>query len=213
MAFEGAREGGPNNPILGVARNSALYVFCLCAEKDLLSQWRAYGKSGTGVGVGFDRLKLHSLKLDDCCAVRLPTVFPVIYSENEQSAIIDSVIEIVKDIFHRLAPDADRQEFWQCVASVLTWTSFHFKNAAFFEEQEWRTLWMSVPETRARFRAGSNGLIPYTPIAFPRPTVTRIVQGPMLDPAIGEGALQWFLDAEGYTNVLIDRSQIPLRAL
>ena len=37
------------------------YVVCFCAKDDLLTQWKAYGSSGSGFSIGFDREKLKSM--------------------------------------------------------------------------------------------------------------------------------------------------------
>ncbi len=213
--FDIAARSGPDSRILRSVRSLRMYVFSLSEKGDLLSQWRAYGGSGGGVAIGFNRAKLPSLRLDEPHQIPQPEVFPLIYDHELQGRVVDSVVETARDISGRLALGVEnKQVFLQDAAGQLCWTSLLFKNPAFFEEQEWRLLFMGVPDATVKFRVGRQGLIPYAEIPFDRRIVTKVVQGPLLDPAIGEGALERFLDSEGYSHALpIERSRIPLRAL
>jgi hypothetical protein len=46
------------------ARSWPTHVFCLSENPDSLNQWRAYGKSGGGVAIGFRKDHLHKISPD-----------------------------------------------------------------------------------------------------------------------------------------------------
>jgi hypothetical protein len=185
-----------------------MFVFCFSRKPDLLSQWRAYGKSGGGVCIGFERGRLSSI-----LPTRgpVPTPFPVIYDQQEQVEVLKYLVDIAIEIHDRLAPCSDEQEYWLNAMSSVAQCSFRFKDAAFSEEQEWRLLWM--PGSAIRFRTMERTLIPCIEAEFCKTVITKVVQGPLFNPAVGESSLRMFLDREGYGHVGIEQSRIPLRAL
>lgn len=77
---------------------SPVLITCFSEEKDILSQWRAYGKDGTGVAIGFN-YKIINLINDKKDVL----VEKVIYKENKQKEklgqLIESVIIYIKNMF------------------------------------------------------------------------------------------------------------------
>src|SRR5712692_6378210 len=63
-----------------------IYVACFCAEGNLLSQWRAYGKSG-GYALAFRRLDLGLCQLPGRCLRK------VIYDNSEQDAWVKLALD------------------------------------------------------------------------------------------------------------------------
>lgn len=185
-----------------------MFVFCLSRKHDLLSQWRAYGKSGGGVCIGFDRAQLQSIRPKQG---PVPTPFPIIYKRRKQVQLLERLIDIAAELRQSLAPGSDEKEYWRNAMALITQGSFRFKDRAFAEEQEWRLLWL--PAAEIQFRPMERTLIPYIEAEFCKSVVTKVVQGPLFNPAVGESSLRRFLDGEGYRHVSIQRSHIPLRTL
>jgi hypothetical protein len=117
------------------------YICSLSTKDDLLSQWRAYGKDGTGVAIGFNSDLLPSSK-------RLPvlttapkdsiTTLPVLYSEAEQDATIENIVVYCMEALQNAGEDAVETEIHAAI--TLNGLSTVFKNEAFHEEHEWRII-------------------------------------------------------------------------
>jgi hypothetical protein len=185
-----------------------MFVFCFSFGSDLLSQWRAYGKSGGGVCIGFDRARLPSIlpkKGPD------PTLFPVIYEKKAQEDLLNRVLDVASEFQSRLAPGSDTAAYWLHAVSLVAQSSFRLKHEAFSDEREWRLLWM--PGKAIHYRPVARKLIPYIECEFCKAVITKVVQGPLFNPVSGEDSLRMFLEAKGYRHAGISRSSISLRAL
>lgn len=118
---------------------SVPYICSLSTEADLLSQWRAYGKDGTGFSIGFNgdlmpksnRLPLMTLVKKDAI-----TTLPVVYTEKEQDKIIEAIITNCMEAMQNQADGKVDAEINAAIA--LNGLSTIFKNQAFHEEREWR---------------------------------------------------------------------------
>ena len=116
------------------------YICSLSSEPDLLSQWRAYGKDGTGVSIGFKKSALpisEHLPTMTAALKNSTSLQQIIYDEKNQDAMIDQLLAPalaageVDDAAHLAMSMA---------ASNLRGLSSIFKNAAFYEEKEWRII-------------------------------------------------------------------------
>ena len=97
-----------------------------------------------------------------------------------------------------------------------------FKNPAFREEKEWRVFSICHPETSLgliQHRKAKNTLIPYIDLKFPSPIpndntklpIIEIIQGPLSNPDLGLKSLDMLLKKQGYPNVHIRKSNVPVR--
>lgn len=68
------------------------YVISLCAHVESALHWLHYGRSGTGVAIGFDGAAIQRKPFD---------FFKVIYDPTEQRAIVDAVIESTATCLHQ----------------------------------------------------------------------------------------------------------------
>jgi hypothetical protein len=204
---------GPNgeaSEFIRTIRRFRFHVFCLSRNPDSLSQWRAYGKSGGGVAIGFKKDHLHKIS----AAGQPNHPFRIIYDKKDQLTALLEPLAIVKDISERISPTSPSQvNFWIQAFSEFALIAFKFKNPAFREEEEWRLFWTN--DAPVQFRIGSDGkiLIPYIETEFSRDAVCKIVQGPFARPEVGESSLKEFLLAQNYDHVEVTASGIPLRAL
>lgn len=131
-----------NNPVL---------ITCFSKEKDLLSQWRAYGDDGTGVAIGFNLDILEKL-----CTSKLPiTIDDVTYDQEEQKSSIkydikfsieymmDGVIwddKIIDDIVKKYFEE-EFETLCEVLPDRLEVSSCFIKNPAFMEEKEVRIVY------------------------------------------------------------------------
>jgi hypothetical protein len=202
---------GERSRLMRTATDWPMHAFCLCKKEDSLSQWRAYGRSGGGVAIGFRKARLHEIRADG----QPHSPFRIVYKKDEQLKALNEPISIVRDISGRISSDClDPTEFWLTVLSELALFAFRFKNPAFREEEEWRLFWFHDKQN-VKFRLASDRktLIPYIEAEFGPDAVCKIVQGPLARPEMGERSLKAFLKAADYGHVEVTASEIPLRAL
>jgi hypothetical protein len=112
------------------------YLICFSKDGDVLSQWRAYSKDGTGVSIGFNEndfgiekkipvLGAHweiSTGLCDC-----------IYDDEEQRNIINNILDVEKI-------NSSDITYAAIMAIKLRPYSLVFKNQKFYEEREVRLI-------------------------------------------------------------------------
>ena len=77
-------------------------IYCFCDKPDLLSQWRAYGKSTTGYALGFRRDLL--LSAGSSAGFKL---VQIIYEREQQVGKIRRLFEDVSAIVQRDHPEPD----------------------------------------------------------------------------------------------------------
>jgi hypothetical protein len=194
---------GKESVFIRGTRTWPTHVFCLSEKSDSLSQWRAYGKSGGGVAIGFRKDRLHKISSDS----QPNHFFRIIYEKEDQVAAMHELLAIVADIGERISPDTPGQDdFWADVSVALALFNFRFKNPAFQEEEEWR-LFLQDKTPRVEFRLASDGkiLVPYIEAEFSHDAVCKIVQGPLARPELGESSLKEFL-REKYGHVEVTAS-------
>ena len=155
-----------------------VFIFSVSEHSNLLSQWRAYTRHGSGVSIGFlkedlDRLAIaNQMKLVKCIYDLLP----------RQEILLKILVETIDEYFKANPAIADdtvleasnlssyfearTESFLQCFCSI--------KDPAFREEGEWRLISKHYPaytDPRVKFRPGRTTLIPYieVPIGESRP--------------------------------------------
>jgi hypothetical protein len=204
------------------------YAVCLCEEGDQLSQWRAYTQKGTGYALGFDTKRLgwlHAalIRVIYKPEVQLRRICPLLkkyiadynaYTErrslSDQDSLKEKSTEFVINFFKEALP-----------------LFFTFKDPAFSEEREWRLVSLRGPSTKVEglhFREMQGTIVPYVEMKGPRfPTlsgegepddrlpIVEVIQGPLVDPALGEKSLRLLLNKRGYDNVAVHRSKVPIR--
>jgi len=107
------------------------YIFCLCENGDLLSQWRGYARESCPVA-----LKIKIDKTGKLSKHGITYLFKVIYDKKIQYKLVSAIIENYlktkrKDVI---------QEF--LLLNSVMWglhiAAIYFKDASFQEEKEWR---------------------------------------------------------------------------
>jgi hypothetical protein len=188
------------------------YVACYSSERDLLSQWRNYTGSQVGYSIGFDARKMATQ--DD----KIPILEKVIYQEDTAKALIDLLLRRVDDFLIQDTFDALEVGFiLGTVESLLNIIACIIKHPKFEEEREYRHIYQPG-KTRldlpVYFKAGQYGLTPYVAINFlekGRLPITTITVGPCHDFELEYKVLSLFLHNNGYKDVEILHSEIPLR--
>ena len=187
-----------------------VYAACFCEEKDLLSQWRAYGRQGTGYAIEFSWAKLRINRAVDGFG-------RVEYDEHTQKEILNQILTSLEgdeSFEHR-----DQHEIFAGIASGLTNALLpvraFLKSKTFREEKEWRMIEFNFnrPDLKELYRPSNNLLVPYCELPLGNPdelAITKIVIGPSL-PREAADSLRRFLDNIGLKSVAIEESSIRLR--
>lgn len=119
------------------SNNMKPFIASFSKDGDVLSQWRAYAKDGTGFSLGFDAKKL----------AKLPKVriLEVLYDEEAQDAEIKDFLIEVHDFWSKEGGFKDKDFLLHIVISFMNIIAY--KNPAFAEEKEVRLIY---PLTRRR---------------------------------------------------------------
>jgi hypothetical protein len=176
---------------------------CFSTEGDLLSQWRAYGASGSGYALGFRGPQLAQVaqrkgwQLAKC-----------LYKDDEHeqalSALVDKAIQQVESgagFVNAL------QQFWTWLlqAAVL------IKHKGFREEQEWRLVSVKIGMRDMRYRVGQSMLIPYETMDFDKELLSVLRVGPQRHQNLAVAALREYMSCKAHD--LVEGSVIPFRTL
>lgn len=203
--------------------NSYVFVFCMSAEKDSLSQWRAYGPQPGGYAVGFtvELLKKvaedHSFDLVKC-----------IYDSSRARRVLRRFVRESLERFEAELEDIDctgktEKELLQDHRAVLFRNLARlapcFKDPAFQEEQEWRLVSQPIAPTDpgVGFRPGVSFPIPFyrLPIGSSPLPIERVVVGPAPagDKTWYSTAVESLMKSAGRGNFGVSQSSIPYRAI
>jgi hypothetical protein len=201
-----------------------VYVACFCSEDNLLSQWRAYGRSG-GYALAFRGLALYESQMPERSLLR------VIYDSSEQDRWVRRVLDWYVDrvaaadlIEDTAQAHIEREQAVNRAWSTLCEMCASFKLFVFQEEAEWRIVELVQKKQglsdveNVQFRAKAGTLIPYRVFPMERkgpPSIKpldHVTCGPTLSREDVEQSLSMFLRAEGCSDVWVRSSMIPLNA-
>lgn len=185
------------------------FTCCFSEEKNLLSQWRAYGDKGKGVSISFDIDKMSISTQGINYDIEELFLTPSIYDEKVQQQIILRYIEanLVQKTYFRLS-------------HVISCFTGCFKHNAFSEEKEWRILSKCILDDKfykyeyfpVEYRDGIRGLSPYMRWKFGELSdspIAHITLGPQNETLIED--MKSFLASIGLEHVTVSKSEIPYR--
>lgn len=182
-------------------------VASFCEEKDLLSQWRAYGVSGLSYCIGFNREKLeqnirqYSFFLHPCEYYN-----PVEYEQKVKEFITHVIDKSMLD--QDIHPDFI-DEFLKFAAQI--------KLDFFAEEKEWRIISngpLSFSDNRFDFRLGKTMVIPYYVLPIDLLSIDEIMVGPCPDSELAKDTLHGlaYKYKLSINPGMIEVSKIPYRS-
>lgn len=189
---------------------------CVCSFSeagDVLSQWRAYGGGVSGFALGFSGQFIKEIaQREDWWLV------PCVYDDNEQSALIESLIDDVlrETPAQVLMGDSRAKMAGSKLRRYMSRYAPILKHRSFSEEREWRIISRPLDYALPRFgyRPGTSMLIPYYRIPLElkdKPLLEEIVIGPTPHRLESSNSLSGFLKRAGHKSVRIRPSQTPYR--
>ena len=197
-----------------------VFIFSLSANKNQLSQWRAYCPNGHGVAMGFNTARLVSVTGDSSFSLE-QCVYKPAAQATIAMAFIEKCITIARS--HRTptsTPFSLIKESWGTISDAFGGIAARLKDPAFEEEAEWRLVSPSLPwaHSRLKVRALQTMLIPYydLPIGLSENEIPlqTVVVGPNQHPLLAETAIRTAFAAAGtrwYGQ--LERSDVPLRTM
>jgi Protein of unknown function (DUF2971) len=212
--------------MLADAFTFAYFVVSFCEDGNLLSQWRAYGGSGSGYSIGFDKRILETAPLGIDLGIR---VRKVIYDKSAKRSLLRTRLEMLSTIVSSHAGliektwDEDSRivlSFWKQVLTDFQPSLVLMKHDAFSEEREWRLIRKTLVSGRKngiKVRVISGRLTPYVPVRWSLKTngestgLETVICGPSDEAKLKAEATRIFLDSKGWASTSVTDSAVPLR--
>lgn len=202
-----------------------VFVFSLSENGDLLSQWRAYGKSGNAYAMGFSPSVLVKTLADQRILFS-----PCLYERDKQVLKIRELLNVALREFHShgFQPDDAQTQSWppglaQAIADVnlaFIQAAALIKHPAFVDEREWRLVRIGQQDGVSgalKFRPASSHLVPYVEWSvasgfMSQRLLKEIVIGPSPQFAIDAASIEHFLNRRVTTGIVVRPSTIPFRS-
>lgn len=186
----------------------SVFGICMTPNGDFLNQWNGYGDQGRGVSIGFDKEIFESYSLN---AGKPAGLREVKYGSEEAKEFLNNKIEKLVNLTQDPL-NMDLTTAWMIGDPIGAWVMyvladlFEYKDIAFAVEEESRLLGFTQEG------GGSvNDPIEYLSLElcqFKKP-IREIIMGPLNQ--ISEEDIRSLLDANGFPDIKIKRSSIPLQ--
>lgn len=208
------------------------YLFCMSSKDDSLHMWNYYVRNGSyqGYNIGISPHRLLR-KFDKVGADIFPLTFycgDVLYKVKTQEKEIERLLEDIEGMGERL----DHSEVAVGICGVYLWEyiesyGLFYKDESFENENEYRivirydealaegksidTLLNSNDSIKMSYYERNGIIIPCLSVSFYIDAVKQITMSPMLESGIALSSLKDFLSSNGYKNVAVKQSAIPIR--
>ena len=206
------------------SKQFSFFVASFSEDNDLLSQWRGYGKNGSGFSLGFSLSRLREYVIKSKFIMR-----PCIYKEKDQIDAVRLLLEKTSDQFiSEIGNSTDKAATWdEKSKSIIVGFFSQFiqlapllKHPKFIEEKEWRVIAGLQTDkilSMIKFRPGSHMVIPYIDIYLPTEdehlVVDEIVVGPTNDSLLSIASVELMFRTRNVVNKSVSYSTIPYRTL
>jgi len=207
--------------LLGGVQSINVCVSSFSEDGDSLSQWRAYGGTGSGFAIGFLGEFLAAMaSKENAFLVRC------VYELDKQQAIVHQFIDIVFEevMAHRSLKETDEEFFfWHHGGNLLPYLhrlAPAMKNLSFKDEREWRIISRPLMSTSERFsyRQGKSTIVPYYRFPLTRTadqvgqgSLREIIVGPTPDHNQSEMAVRSLLSSQRLTSNFTPGGPVPIR--
>lgn len=213
-----------------------VFVFCACAEPDLLNMWNYYVNNGAyqGYNIGF-RIKelLNTFDTPDSNEIDMFQVYygNVIYDEKQQMREVRMLAEgIEKEV--QTSKDKERALKYAQITlrGYINTQGAFYKHPKFKAENEFRIIVQildkRIPhsEEDARKFVGVNNkklvegfcakrglIVPYLAVSLPKDSISRVTVAPMVEFGVAKISIQELFDIEGLQRPPVYKSTIPIR--
>jgi hypothetical protein len=198
-----------------------VYSISLSSKYDDLSQWRGYSGGLGGYSIGFDFTNVGlAVSIFEGRKALEPRMVEMVYDPDEQTNSLDDLIQQMLELLSSLRADTDptlvrnlERFICQDILNLLADYFIRFKNPVFHEEEEWRLVVLGNVGEQVQYRESRFGLIPYVKYGERPLPITKVVQGPRVEPELSKEAVEGFLATHSYRSpgVEVCLSKVPLR--
>ncbi len=194
-----------------------VYLVSFCAHADKAPHWLHYGRSGTGVAIGFDARVLERPHFN---------LYPVLYDAEQQDALLRRTFEGAWKRIEQAVPAQparEQREFLReaaaAVAPYLWLVAPRIKSPAFEAEDEWRLIAFeprhhppgSMQPLRTYFRTVAGRVVPYKVVQYEPLPVCDILLGASAPMQPHDQALAVLAEESTGRRLPITRSEVPVR--
>lgn len=187
------------------------YAICLCANSDVLSQWRGYGGATQGVAISLSQSKL-SASLDSQKAL----LYRVQYGNVTAKQKFGDSLRSALDDLDEKTTGFDEASMERVARRVMSRLLPQFKHYGFREEREWRyVVQQNTMREEVCYRAKNNVIVPYIKLGSGAGAILpikSITVGPGRDQKLTIKSIELFLERTGYAGTTIRASDVPYRA-
>jgi hypothetical protein len=197
-----------------------VYVLSLTENSDSLALWSSYSEFiGYNIGINISSL-INSLIHQNIHYMH----GKVIYNVNEQKRIIERELKTLFRFFENYKHTDGNLALFNILFKRLFMYSIFFKKSPFYQEEEYRIalLFPSNDQTpfsnssfEVKFRTFNEVLIPYIEVPIlvdlEKLPIESITIGPKNTLDIAKEGLMYFLKTKNYDNIVVKKSNIPLR--
>jgi hypothetical protein len=194
-----------------------LYLSCFCEKGDLLSQWRGYGGQDSRYCIKFNAERLGQM------SDMVSPLVKVVYDRDRQKELLDYLIdEHMAGLRPAMEKASDLENLLQIATRCLYACSIiplaFFKDDAFAEEHEWRSILFCRPGEYTEtidFASSSGFMKPFIPLLRGRSDTDRlpaveVIAGASRLPEQALKAARLMLMRYGYADVPVTSSRVPL---
>lgn len=191
------------------------FVVSFCGHAESAIHWLHYGRSGTGVAIGFDARSV----------VRVPfELVKVIYEPDPQRKFVQALLSAVQSALEAHQPGGSANQKHPLfataahIAAQAVWVATpRLKSPAFASEEEWRLLTYEVEGRNmagvsgqvplpTKFRTSGGRMIAHKECAYDALPLSKVILGAACPTDPDDYALTQLLPA-----VPLTRSQVPIR--
>lgn len=216
-----------------IYKKSRNFLFCLCKNSDSLHMWNYYIHSGNYQGYNLGIKTYSFLKNFDTTSIEEndPIRFycgDVLYTDRKQKREIEVLCKTIERFGERAGNYPDTLQWaaaylWQYIECC----GLFYKDKSFEDEEEYRiviqfegilvgsnisTYFKDVNRgIKYSFFERNGILVPYLSVPLAKEAVTQITMAPIMENRIATLSMEEFLDANGYSEVDVMQSTIPIR--
>jgi hypothetical protein len=212
----------------GVIQNK-WYVFCTTIQRDSLQMWNYYIKNNKyeGYNIGFNLRDLAKRLSKEFKKNLIEAYFSKVkYNEKNQIGELVYWINYLFDEFkkecaknkfkYNFVEEAIKKQFNAELIKIINVKRLFYKNSCFKHEEEFRFI-IKIPINETFFYDNQeafikNGIfVPYFDVNIDKSIIKNITLSPLLESDIARHGLKIYLEHNGYYNVDIKQSKIPVR--
>lgn len=195
-----------------------IFITSFSTQNDSLPMWKMYGKDGKGIALGIDK--------EIITKVYKPLIYKCIYNSDKHIREISQILKpkkITRDsnIYDSEELKKGLEKILETaisgiigvindIVTTLAYSIFLVKNKDYSYEDEIRLY--TIAEENIAFRCKNDLIIPYINVFLPKEALKEIWIGPTNDLNRTNKSLRTFLDAKGFNNVKIFKSNIHYRS-